>query len=98
MFRFTSVMFAVATSALLLTAFGKPERSNAASAVQVAQDNGHALARTEGPVMFLAGAFVAKSQVVIHGLPSFGAVLAGAVLVMPFGYSAYRTLRRKHSL
>ncbi len=84
---------------MLVTAFATPDRPVQTAGVTAAKEPAKAFeaAQPYGAVMFLAQAITARANVLVHGLPSPGALLAGAILVMPFGYSAFRTLRRKPS-
>ncbi len=97
MVRYIRTMLAIATAAVLVTAFAKPDRSGKPALANARSDPGaqSATMPQRELLLFLADT-LPQSRVFVHGLPPMDAMLAAAVLALPFGYSTYRTLRRKH--
>ncbi len=98
MLRLLRVVVVAGVVAMLVTAFATPDRPvQTAGGVSSIKEPAKDLKLTQphGAVVFLAQVITARADVLVHGLPSPGALLAGAILVMPFGYSVFRTLRRK---
>ena len=95
--RVLKVMLVAAAAVVMVTAFAKPDRSSEATPPNsIAGHIGQAEnSQSRQALVFLQATLLAKSDALVRGIPPFSAMLAGAVLVAPFGYSAYRTLRRK---
>src|SRR5437879_4599520 len=92
------MIVAFALGAMLVTAFATPDRLNFEGAAR--QQPGFkpqlSIHPVHSPNALLATGFSAKTTFLLRALPPGGAILAAATLVLPFGFSTYRTLRRTH--
>jgi hypothetical protein len=91
------LMLVIAAAAMLFRPFAKLENSK----LQAKHENQPRLQSTSsasGLAEILPGMIITKGNLILHAVPPTGALLAGAILVLPFGFSTYYTLRQRRGV
>jgi hypothetical protein len=91
------LLLVFAAAAMLFRPFATLENSK----LQTRHENQAKLQAAHGSSGFAAmlpGLIITKGNLILHSVPPTGALLAGAILVLPFGFSTYYTLRQRRGV